>query len=398
MPVVIGVVLLACIAFAARSWMSGARSVDAERLRIAEVTRGDFLRDVAVNGKVVAAVSPTLHTPVIATVGLKTQAGATVKKGDLLIELDSPELSNELQREQSTLQQMEAEAGSARIAAQKLRLEATREADEAGINLQSAQREVERAQRAFDAGVLAQVEYAKSKDSLDSATVRQRNASSSAGLTQQSAGFDLETKRQQAQRQRLLVADLQRRVDELKVRSPIDGIIGTVSVADRATVAANAPLLTVVDLSRLEVELTVPESYAEDLGLGMVVDVAYGGTSVKGTLSAISPEVVGNEVVVRVRFNGKQPDGLRQNQRVSARILIDERPDVLMVARGPFLEQGGGSSAYVMEGNVAVKRTIKTGATSVGKVEILDGLQPGDRVVISGSDGFGENDRVRVSQ
>lgn len=398
MPVVIGVVLLACIAFAARSWMSGARSVDAERLRIAEVTRGDFLRDVAVNGKVVAAVSPTLHTPVIATVGLKTQAGATVKKGDLLIELDSPELSNELQREQSTLQQMEAEAGSARIAAQKLRLEATREADEAGINLQSAQREVERAQRAFDAGVLAQVEYAKSKDSLESATVRQRNASSSAGLTQQSAGFDLETKRQQAQRQRLLVADLQRRVDELKVRSPIDGIIGTVSVADRATVAANAPLLTVVDLSRLEVELTVPESYAEDLGLGMVVDVAYGGTSVKGTLSAISPEVVGNEVVVRVRFNGKQPDGLRQNQRVSARILIDERPDVLMVARGPFLEQGGGSSAYVMEGNVAVKRAIKTGATSVGKVEILDGLQPGDRVVISGSDGFGENDRVRVSQ
>lgn len=398
MPVVIGVVLLACIAFAARSWMSGARSVDAERLRIAEVTRGDFLRDVAVNGKVVAAVSPTLHTPVIATVGLQTQAGATVKKGDLLIELNSPELSNELQREQSTLQQMEAEAGSARIAAQKLRLEATREADEAGINLQSAQREVERAQRAFDAGVLAQVEFAKSKDSLDSATVRQRNASSSAGLTQQSAGFDLETKRQQAQRQRLLVADLQRRVDELKVRSPIDGIIGTVSVADRATVAANAPLLTVVDLSRLEVELTVPESYAEDLGLGMVVDVAYGGTSVKGTLSAISPEVVGNEVVVRVRFNGKQPDGLRQNQRVSARILIDERPDVLMVARGPFLEQGGGSSAYVMEGNVAVKRTIKTGATSVGKVEILDGLQPGDRVVISGSDGFGENDRVRVSQ
>ena len=331
-------------------------------------------------------------------VGLQTQAGATVKKGDLLIELDSPELSNELQREQSTLQQMEAEAGSARIAAQKLRLEATREADEAGINLQSAQREVERAQRAFDAGVLAQVEYAKSKDSLESATVRQRNASSSAGLTQQSAGFDLETKRQQAQRQRLLVADLQRRVDELKVRSPIDGIIGTVSVADRATVAANAPLLTVVDLSRLEVELTVPESYAEDLGLGMVVDVAYGGTSVKGTLSAISPEVVGNEVVVRVRFNGKQPDGLRQNQRVSARILIDERPDVLMVARGPFLEQGGGSSAYVMEGNVAVKRAIKTGATSVGKVEILDGLQPGDRVVISGSDGFGENDRVRVSQ
>lgn len=398
LPAGIGAALLLCAAFAVRGWVGGTHSVSAERLRIAEVTRGRFVRDAAVNGRVVAAVSPTLYTPVNATVALRIQAGAEVKQGQVLVELDSPELANELQREQSTLQQLEAEAGSARIASQQLRLHAQRETDEADIGLQAAQRELERAQRAHDAGVLAQVEYLKAKDALDSAVLRQRNASGGARLSGQSAGFDVETKRQQLQRQRLLVAELQRRVDALRVASPVDGIVGTVSVVDRANVAAHAPLLTVVDLSRLEVELSVPESFADELGLGMPVEVSLAGDQVQGKLSAISPEVVANEVLVRVTFDGRQPPGLRQNQRVSARILIDERPDVLMVARGPFLEQGGGSVAYVVEGDVAVRRAIRAGAGSVGQVEILEGLAPGERVVVSGADAFDGAERARVSR
>lgn len=398
LPGAVAAVLVFGAAFAVRGWMAGTHSVSAERLRIAEVTRGRFVRDAAVDGRVVAAASPTLYTPVDATVALKVQAGAQVKKGQVLVELDSPELANELQREQSTLQQMEAEAGSARIAAQQLRLQAQRETDEAEIGLQAAQRELQRAERARAAGVLAEVDYLKVKDALDSARVRRHNATGNARLAGRSGGFDVETKRQQLQRQRLLVADLQRRVDELKVASPVDGIVGTVAVVDRANVAANAPLLTVVDLSRLEVELSVPESYAEDLGLGMPVEVALGGARATGKLSAISPEVVSNEVLVRVAFDGRQPPGLRQNQRVSARILIDERPDVLMVARGPFLEHGGGTRAYVVEGDVAVRRPIRTGASSVGQVEILEGLAPGERVVIAGADAFGDAERVRIGR
>jgi HlyD family secretion protein len=155
--------------------------------------------------------------------------------------------------------------------------------------------------------------------------------------------------------------------------------------------------MTVVDLSRLEVELEVPESYADDLGLGMNAEVRIGGTTATGTLSALSPEVVANNVLVRVRFAGEQPAGLRQSQRVSARILIEERPDVLMVPRGPFLDAHGGRFVYVVEDGVAVRRTIRTGVTSVSSVEILEGLSPGQRVVIAGSEGFEDAATVRIN-
>ena len=169
------------------------------------------------------------------------------------------------------------------------------------------------------------------------------------------------------------------------------------SVADRAVVAANTALMTVVDLSRLEVELAMPETYAEDLGLGMTAEVRIGAVNALAKVSAISPEVVGNQVLARVRFEGEQPAGLRQNQRVSARVLFEEKPDVVMVARGPFIEDQGGRFAYVMDGDIAVRRPITLGATSVSAVEIIEGVQPGERLVIAGTDNFQDAERVSVN-
>ena len=155
--------------------------------------------------------------------------------------------------------------------------------------------------------------------------------------------------------------------------------------------------MTVVDLSQLEVELEIPESYADDLGLGLSAEVSIGAIKATGKLSAISPEVVRNQVLARVRFDGKQPAGLRQNQRVSARILIEEKPNVVMLPRGPFVEDGGGRFAYVMDGDIAVRKPVQLGATSVNAVEVLSGLQPGERVVIAGTDSFDDAERVSIN-
>jgi HlyD family secretion protein len=82
---------------------------------------------------------------------------------------------------------------------------------------------------------------------------------------------------------------------------------------------------------------------------------------------------------------------------MSVRILLDTREDVLMVDRGPFVEQGGGRSAYVMDGSTAVRRPVNTGAGSLNAVEIIDGVAEGDRIVVSGADLFGDAERIRIS-
>ena len=114
-----------------------------------------------------------------------------------------------------------------------------------------------------------------------------------------------------------------------------------------------------------------------------------GGEIFEGQLVAVSPEVVNNQVASRVRFAGESPSGLRQNQRLTTRILLAEYTDVLMVQRGQFLDSGGGRLAYVIsDDRVATRRQIETGAYSLGAVEILTGLQPGETIVISNLDPF----------
>ena len=118
-----------------------------------------------------------------------------------------------------------------------------------------------------------------------------------------------------------------------------------------------------------EVEIEVPESFARDLAIGMPAQIDQQRHAVRrARSSAVSPEVVNGEVIARVRFaDGKQPPGLRQNQRLSARILMDKRRNVLMVERGPFLEQDGGRFAYVVDGSRAVRRPIQTRRQQPGR-------------------------------
>lgn len=380
------------------AWNNSEHSVSASRIRIAEVARGTLVRDAAVNGRVVAAVSPTLYATAPATVNLKVAAGDTVKKGDVLALLESPDLTDALKREVSTWEQLKAEVARQQILSRKQKLLAQREADTAEIDRLSAQRTLERYDSVGQIGIIAKIDYQKARDAVNSAGIRARHARQAAALEGDDVELAIKTKTNELERQRLSMANAQRRVDELTVRAPVDGFIGTLNVQNRMVVAANAPLMTLVDLSRLEVELEVPETYAGDMGLGMRAEITLPAGRATGTLSALSPEVVKNQVLARVRFDGAQPTGLRQSQRVSARLLIEEKPDVLMVQRGPFVENEGGRHAYVMHDGVAVRTPIRIGATSISAVEIIDGLKAGDKVVVSGTDAFDNAARVSINQ
>ncbi|MEG3791794.1 HlyD family efflux transporter periplasmic adaptor subunit [Lysobacter sp. CCNWLW3] len=393
-----GVGTIAIAAWLLSGWSAGGRSVDASRVRISEVKRGDLVRDISADGRVIAANSPTLYAIAAGTVSLKVVAGDVVKQGQALAEIDSPELRSKLAQEQATLASLEAEAGRSELDAQLARSNARKAYDQAQIERTAAIRDLERQQRGFEGGAVAQVDVARAQDELKKADIGLAHAREDAGLQGQGAGLDTRNKRLLADRQRAIVIETQRQVDALTLRAPFDGQVGQVQIAQRANVAANAPVLSVVDLAVFEVEIKVPESFARDLGIGMPAQITSGaGEPYAAQVSAVSPEVVNGEVTSRLRFTGKQPPGLRQNQRLSARIVLDTRRNVLMVERGPFLEQAGGRFAYVVDGGRAVRRPIQAGASSLSAVEIVSGVQPGERVVVSGSDQFDNAESIRLS-
>ncbi len=374
--------------------LSAGASASSTSLRIAEVKRGTLTRDVSAQGKVVAAQSPTLYATVAGTVTLMTHAGDKVEKDQVLAEVDSPELANKLAQEQATLSSFEVGVGRAAIENRQKQLLAKKTVDQAQIDRQTAARELDRNERAFKMGAIPEMNLLRSKDALAKAELDVTHAQADANLQTETAAFELKTKHLALDRQKFIVADLQRQIDLLKVRSPVAGQVGQLLVQQKANVAANTGLVTVIDLSSLEVQLQVPEVFAHDLSVGMPAEIADSAQKYTGALSAVSPEVVDGQVVARVRFGDAKPPGLRQNQRLSTRILIDEHPNVLMVERGPFVDSGAGRVAYIVHDGMAERRAIEVGATSLNAVELVSGVKEGDRIVISGTDAFNGAEKV----
>ncbi|KRE85434.1 ABC transporter permease [Rhodanobacter sp. Soil772] len=395
-----GVLVLALLAWLAPGigrLFSASESVSSSRLAFATVERGPFVRDIAAEGKVVAAVSPTLYATSGGAVTLQVHAGDTVKIGQVLATIVSPELTNKLAQEQSNADAMEVEYRRAQIDARKQRSALQETYDNATIDQTTAERNLDRYQKAYAKGAVSNMDVDKAKDALDKAKIATTHAKANLGLDNDSLSFDIQSKKLAHERQLLLVKDLQRQVDDLNVKSPVDGQVGQLFIAERATVAKDAQLLSVIDLSALQVEMQVPESFARDLGIGMAGEISGNGHTWKGLVSAISPEVVNGQVAARLRFEGETPKQLRQNQRLSVRVLLDKRDNVLTVQRGSFVDESGGSYAYLVRDGIAKKTPIRVGASSIDKVEILDGLKEGDRIVISGTDSFKGAATVAIS-
>ncbi|MDE3073661.1 MAG: efflux RND transporter periplasmic adaptor subunit, partial [Pseudomonadota bacterium] len=270
--------------------------------------------------------------------------------------------------------------------------------DNAQIDAQAARRTLDRNEAAYAKGAVSRTDVDTAHDTLEKAQIAERHARANLGLDNDSLNFNIESKKLAFERQKLLVQDLQRQVDDLNVKSPVDGQVGQLFIAPVATVAKDAQLLSVIDLTALEVEVKVPESFARDLAIGMTGEISGNGSTWKGLVSAISPEVVNGEVAARVRFEGSTPKELRQNQRLSVRILLEKRDNVLTVQRGSFVDESGGSYAYVVKDGIATKTPIRVGVSSIDKVEILQGLKEGDRIVISGTDSFKGAQRVAISR
>jgi HlyD family secretion protein len=380
-------------------WANATISVPAERVRIATVTRGDLIRDIAVQGRVVAAVSPTLYATESGTITLMVVAGEQVLEGQVVATVNSPELASRLEQARSTLEQRQMELERQRIESRQQALEKRKSADLADVALVAANREKRRADLANEKGVIPRIDYEKAQDDLRNAELAHEHAVADATLFEERLAFELRASEFDVNRQRLLVEDLQRQVDDLAIKSPVSGIVGDLLVDQKAAVSRDVPVMAVVDLSRFEVEAGVPEGYADDLVVGMQAEISVGGSNYRGQLVAVSPEIVDNEVKARIRFTGEdQPVNLRQNQRLQARVLLAEHDDVLMVQRGQFLDSGAGRIAYVVgEDGLATRRPIEVGARSLGAVEIVSGLDAGEQIVISNLDPFRSAERVRLT-
>src|SRR5690606_5586540 len=167
-------------------------------------------------------------------------------------------------------------AGRAALDATLARATGAKMSDQAELVRTAAQRDLDRYQRGFDGGAAPQVDLAQARDELKKAEIELQHAHQDATLQSRGADLDARNKRLLAERQKAVVNEVQRQVDALTLRAPFDGQVGQVQATQHTQVVANAPVLGVVDLSRFEVEIKVPESFARDLAIGMPAQLTSG--------------------------------------------------------------------------------------------------------------------------
>lgn len=366
-----------------RRWAVSEASIDISRVRIGTVTRGDLVRDVSVEGRVVAAFHPSVFAPTDGIARLRVSAGQVIEKDEILGQVQSPELESRARQERSNLLSLQADLDRQRILAEQSRMKYRQSVGLLEVELEAARRAMDRAERTRKEGLLNAVEYEKAQDDEKVAELKLEVARQQAAFESESLDFELRNRESQVERQRLLVEELDRQVDALTIRSPVSGLVSRLLIEDHDAVTNGQGLVSVVDLSALEVEIQVPETFADEILIGTDAVVTYEGTIFEGSVISISPEVEGSRVRGRVAFDGATPSGLKQNQRLQAELLLDTRFDVLKAPRGPFLEAGGGRQAYILDDGVAVLRPIEVGAVSLSEVEILSGLEVGEQLIIS---------------
>lgn len=389
---VAAIILLIFIVPAARRWWRAERAVDASTVRTAVVTRGDLQRDISVQARVVAALHPTLFSPAQGIIAVKTKAGTEVKRGDTLALIDSPDLRSGLLQAQSLLISMRADLERQKIVSRQTATRAQQQVQLSTVKLEAARRNLARYERTFKEGLSNRADYETAQDGVRVAEVELAQAKTELGMGAETLTFDLRNREEQVRRQESVTAELQKKFDDLNVRAPFDGMVASVAVQDRDAVAPNQPILTIVNLSSFELELPLPEEYASETAIGTPATIEFGGKDYTGHVTAVSPEVVNSQVTATVVFAGPAPEGLKQNQRVTTRLVFEAKKNVLKVPRGAFIESGGGRIAYVMNGNSAVRREITLGSSSVNEVEVASGLREGESIVVSDTTSF-ENAR-----
>lgn len=395
--IVITALSIAGVVFAGQAmsrWLSVDHSVSKSQIRFAKVERGDMHRDISASGKVVAANAPIVYSAEQGLVTLHVKPGDLVKAKQVVAMIDSPILMAELQQQQTAVQRITSDVNRAKLDARRQQLALQQRLDVAKVDLSAAERESRRATISIERELISQIDFEKAQDDLAKSQLSYAHAKQEAELAKDTLAFEIENKTLELKTQQLMLSELERKVRELEIRSPVDGIVGNWLVEQKAKIERNQALMKIVDLSAYDAEIQVPESYADELGLGMSVEVNVSGTLLMGQLSSISPEVRNNQVTARVRISGESEISLRQNQRVNARIILEQKESVLMVRRGQFYSSGAGKVAYKVLGDNAERIEIQSGASSMSHIELLAGVEEGDTIVISNIDVFENKPQV----
>ena len=382
--------------------LTGRRSVlrvDGSTILTGTARQGEFNDYIRVSGQVqpmtTVQLSPTEGGNVKRIV---VEEGSHVNEGDVIVVLGNENLDMQILNSEAELAEKENILRNTMISMEQQKLSVRQEKLSLQIEVRRARRAYEQNKALYEEKLIAKEEYLKAsedyelaKDKLELVTDRERQDSLYRSVQIAQMHESLEN-------MRLNMNMIRRRKENLSVKAPISGELGLLDVELGQSVAAGAKIGQINNLDSYKIEAQIDEHYIDRVAPGLEATFERQSEKYSSVIRKVYPEVRDGKFKADFRFEGQQPENIRTGQTYYLNLQLGQSAEAILIPRGSFYQNTGGKWVYVLnaDGTKATKRSVRIGRQNPQYYEVLEGLAPGDKVIISAYDAFGDKDELLI--
>ena len=369
--------------------------VNEETLSVSEVRTGEFNDYIRISGQVHPMTTIQLSPREAGIVEeIVIEEGTQVKAGDVIIRLSNDDLDLEILNSEANLAEKENALRNTMIQMEQEKMQLSLNILELETEVKRKGRALESQKRLFDDGLIGKEEYLRSEE--DYILFCKKLEVTIARAEQDSMYRDVQI-RQMEESLKNMKINMQRirnRKANLDVKAPIDGELGLIEVGLGESVGSGMKIGQINAVGSYKIEAQIDEHYIDRVSAGLAATFERQNETFDAVIRKVYPEVRGGKFQADFKFSGEQPSNIRTGQTYYLNLQLGQPEKAILIPRGTFYQKTGGKWIYVVspEGGKAVKREIRIGRQNPQFYEVLEGLEPGEKVITSGYDNFGDNE------
>ena len=369
--------------------------VNADTLSISEVRSGEFNDYIRISGQVQPMTTIQISPQEGGIVQeILIEEGSKVKAGDEILRMSNDNLDLQILNSEAELAEKENLLRNTMISMEQQRLSVQQEKLQLEIEVKRLKRKYEQNKALYEDKLIAREDYLMAEEDYQIAAGRLRLVKERATQDSLYRSVEISQMQESLENMRLNMQMIRKRNDNLTIKSPIDGELGLLDVVLGQSIASGMKIGQINDLDSYKIEAQIDEHYIDRVSAGLEARFERQNETFGAVIRKVYPEVREGKFKADFRFNGEQPANIRTGQTYYLNLQLGQPESAVLIPRGTFYQKTGGKWIYVVspDGGKAVKREIRIGRQNPQFYEVLEGLEPGEKVITSGYDNFGDNE------
>ena len=369
--------------------------IDADNISINTVSHGQFNDYIRISGQV-APITTIQISPLEGGVvqEIVTEEGSKVKKGDVILILSNESLDMQILNSEADLAEKENILRNTLIQMEQQKLSVEQEKLQLQMDVRRNKRYYEAQKSLYDDGLISKEDYLKAEEDYylsDSRLKLVENRAKQDSLYRSVQVFRMQESLENMRQNMLMI---RKRKDNLTIKAPIDGELGLLDVVLGQSVSAGTKIGQINNLDSYKIEAQIDEHYIDRVTAGLQATFERQSERYQAQIRKVYPEVRDGKFKADFKFMEQQPENIRSGQTYYLNLQLGQPVEAVLIPRGAFYQKTGGKWIYVVssDGTKATRRDIRIGRQNPQYYEVIDGLEPGEKVITSSYDNFGDSD------